>query len=127
MIQDKANMFTDGAQAITASAASEDSLNWEIANPNKGEGTPLYARVVVTEDFAGAGASMTVAIQDSADGSTWAAIMTGGSIGVADLVAGKKILVPLPKENRKFIRLYFTVASGPFTAGEVVADLTAEE
>lgn len=125
MMIDVLNMFSDG-QAITASAASENVLDFGENGENCGEGTAVYLNIVVTEDFAcGVAASLQVDLEDSADNAAYNDVLSSADIDKADLVKGKEILrVPLPDGLRRYGRIYCNVTGGPFTAGKLSAFLT---
>lgn len=112
--------LSDG-QAITATAASTNSID---AGRDIGAGRPLYLVVNVTEEFAG-GTSLTVALQDSADGTTFASVVSHAAVLLADLTLGKQIVIGLPPGLRRYLRANYT-ASGTFTAGKVTAHITDE-
>ena len=119
---DAYNTFSD-SQAITATAASENELEFPVGNI--GEGSPVFIYTQATETFTASGdATLTITLQDSADGSTWADVVQTAPIPKADLVAGDvPIVVSVPRGTEKFLRLNYTVASGPFTAGKLYAGL----
>ena len=133
-ILDAKLIFSDG-QAITSTAPSENVLdlgadagadiNPGAPNMNPGAGTPVYLIVEVEEAFQASGdATLTVALQDSGDNSSYADVIKTKDIGKAELTAGKKVLqVPLPNELRRYIRCNYTVTNGPMTAGKINAYL----
>lgn len=127
-ILDKFLQYSD-KQAITATAVSTNVVD---AGPTKnaavgrdiGLNGRLYLFVNVSTTFVGAGASLTVTLQDSADNVTFADIAgVGGVIPVANLTAGKAFQVGLPIPTRRYTRVNYTVTTGPFTAGAVSAHL----
>ena len=117
-------------QAITATAAAENVINFGDSDLEIGTGTPLYLNVVVGTAFDSAAddGTLTVAlVNDSAvpiDGSSVVVYQTP-AIAEATLVAGHKILrMPLPAnvDEQQYVGLYYTVAgSGNFTAGKLDA------
>ena len=125
MINDKLNMFSDG-QAITATAVSENVLDLGVGGDDVGQGEALWLNVVVGDAFAAAGAAtLTIALQSSDDNSTFADVVVGGAIAKADLTAAAPALkVGLPTGLGRYLRLNYTVATGPFTAGSVSAGIT---
>ena len=90
---------------------------------------PAIACIVGTA-FVGVGASLTVALQTAPDNGsnapgTWSTAVQTDTIAVGNLTAGAKLAqfeVP-PRDPGaaayRFIRLYYTVASGPFTGGTI--------
>lgn len=127
MLFDAQNLFTgtaaSPAQAITASAASTNSIDTQLTTNLRDEPVEVYAQV--TEAFTADGAAtLTLALQDSADNSSFSTILTTAAIGKATLVAGYRIpLGYLPKSHRRYLQLYATVAIGPMTAGKIIGGL----
>jgi hypothetical protein len=123
---DKELEFSD-AQAVTATAASTNVIDMTVAAPNIGRGQePIYAQVQVntTADASGS-ATVTFTLEDSADNSSYSAVYTTAAIGKATLVAGYIVFtVALPATLRRYIRVNYTVATGPLTAGKFDAYLT---
>jgi len=117
------NMFSD-EQAVTATAASTNVIDFgaDLGNIGDGQSVRVYAQVVV--DFATL-TSLTVALQTSAvEGSGYYAVLTGPTVVLADLVAGKVVLeATVPKDMLQYCRLYYTVAGSSATAGKVTAGL----
>ncbi len=126
MIFDKLLKFGD-AQAITSSAASTDVIDLGVAqDDNPGRDLELVA--LITESFTAVGAATLVTeLQGSTDNSSWTTMMATAAIGKADLVAGREICrwsLPGPiagQSNPRYLRLNFTVATGPMTAGKVTS------
>ena len=117
MIIDKDLQIAD-AQAVTVSAASESHLDLGV----KGDalGHELYFVALVDTAFTAAGeATLVVALEcdeDSAFGSVKTLVATS-AIPVASLVAGyKALVVKVPLGCERYVRGYFTVATGPMTA-----------
>lgn len=109
------------AQALLASAASANVVDFGQANPNSGNGFQLYAVVTVGVAFAGA-TSLQVSVQDSADNTTFADALLSAAVPVASLGAGAQIVIPMPTKHRRYVRLNYTVA-GTGTAGAVDAQI----
>lgn len=108
------------AQEVTATAASTNVIDMKDADHNVGEGKQviLEIRVPVAATADGA-ATVTFALQDSADNSSWADTeIKTAAIGKATLVKGYKVLrTALPTGLSRYLRVYYTVATGPLTAG----------
>jgi hypothetical protein len=133
MIISNLDLFSDG-QAITASAASTNTLDLGDAGRVVGEaadltydlgkGSPIGIRIQVTEAFATL-TSLKVAVQtDAADSfGTAATPIESEAIAAADLVAGYVFGIehfPL-RTNERYVRLYYTVAGSNATAGKITA------
>jgi superoxide dismutase len=116
---------TDGtaAQAVTVTAASTNVLNLGSAGNFF---RPAYLHLRVTETFTAAGAATLTAALQSDSASTFGSAATLETLfttaALATLVDGYHFVVPLHLQGmEQFLRLYFTVATGPMTAGKIVA------
>lgn len=122
MIIDKQNMFSD-EQAITATANSTNVVDLGVADQDPGE--PLHVNIQAIETFTAAGsATLTVALQTSVDEAFTAPItlLQTGALAVADLEAGYHTAIStLGAGVKQYVRLVYTVATGPMTAGKVTA------
>ena len=113
-------------QAVTASAASTDVIDFGQTNPNIGLNDHMDLSITVDEAAAAAGAAtVTFSIQDSADNSTFADVAVTAAIGKAALPLGAQIVIPMPKLHRRYVRVYYTVGTGPLTAGKFSAQFVA--
>lgn len=125
MIIDKA-LQVSSAQAVTSSAASTDVIDFGQANPNTGMDDRSSMVITVSESAAASGAAtVTFSIQDSADNSTFADVAVTAAIGKASLTAGQQIVIPMPVKLRRYCRAYYTVGTGPLTAGKFSAQVVA--
>ena len=123
MIIDKL-LQVSNEQAVTASAASTDVIDFGQVNPNSGLNDNVTLAITVDEAATAAGAATVVfSIQDSADNSSFADVYTSAVIGKATLVAGYQLLMPIPYKLRRYFRVYYTVATGPLTAGKFSAQV----
>lgn len=127
MLTDKFLYFGE-LQAVTATAASTDSLNLS-AFRNIGIGVQdieLFCFVGTAVTAAGA-ATVTISLEtdDNAAFSSATTIFTTGAIGKATLVAGFNALdgVKIPSGAEQYLQLRYTVATGPLTAGTFTAGL----
>ena len=113
-------------QAVTSSAASTDVIDFGQLNPNSGMSDRLDVSITVDETVAAAGAAtVTFSVQDSADNSTFADIAVTGAIGKAALPIGSQITIPMPNLHRRYVRVFYTVGTGPLTAGKFSAQVVA--
>lgn len=125
MIIDKA-LQVSSAQAVTSSAASTDVIDFGQTNPNTGMDDRSSMVITVSESAAASGAAtVTFSIQDSADNSTFADVAVTAAIGKASLTAGQQIVIPMPVKLRRYCRAYYTVGTGPLTAGKFSAQVVA--
>jgi len=132
MIFDRQSLLSD-AQAITVTAASTNIIDLGpiatgiVRDIGKGKQIPLLIQVI--EAFAAAGAAtLTVALQvdnDVAFGSP-KTVWTSPALALADLIAGKVIIPEYIQRgtDERYLRLNYTVATGPMTAGKITAGVT---
>ena len=114
-------------QAITVTAPSTDVIDAGATKTaglgrDIGSGEPLYLEVSVASTMTGAG-TLAIALQDSADNSSFADVLALPAIAVAALTAGKTYYIPLPAGVRRYIRANYTIAAGPFTGGTLNAQI----
>lgn len=126
MILDAQNTFSD-AQAVTASAASTNIID-TAASRDIGAGEPMELIVICTETVTAAGAA-TVQFQLRTDTAsnmgTAEVIAETPAIGKASLTAGTEVFrIKLPRGLKRYIDLYYSVGTGPLTAGKFTAALT---
>lgn len=128
MILDRYNEFSD-AQAVTASAASTNVVDLQAAGAIEGKALFLHIKVNTTVTASGA-ATVAFALQtdnDEAFGSV-TTLHSIAAIGKASLTAGTQVvrlpLIGMPLE--RYMRVYYTVATGPLTAGKFDAFLSMD-
>lgn len=114
-------------QSITVTAPSTDVIDAGATKTaglgrDIGTGEPLYLEVSVSTTMTGAG-TLAIALQDSADNSSFADVLALPAIAVAALTAGKTYYIPLPAGMRRYIRANYTIAAGPFTGGTLNAQI----
>jgi len=128
MILDEENLFSD-KQAVTVTAGSTNVVDLGVKR-DIGKGTPIPLLIQCTEDAAADGAAtvkFSVRISDNSDMSNSKTVIETGAIPKADLVAGYQVpisYIPLGTEGRH-VDVYYTVATGPLTAGKFTAGITA--
>ncbi len=125
MIIDKL-LQVSNEQVVTVTAASTDVIDFGQLNPNSGMGQNTTVAITVDEVAAAAGAAtVTFSVQDSADNSSFADVAVTAAIGKATLVAGAQVLIPMPVAHRRYVRAYYTVATGPLTTGKFSAQIVS--
>ena len=113
-------------QAVTATAASTDTIDFGQVNPNTGLDDRTAMVFTIGETLAAAGAAtVTFVIQDSADNSAFADVVATGAISKDQLKAGQQVVLPMPTKLRRYVRANYVVASGPLTAGKISAQVVA--
>ena len=121
---DKHLLLGEDQGAITASAATTNLKDFGAANPDRGDGQPVYLRATVQTAAGGTG-SITVKIQDcDTEGGTYVDIAASKDYAISELVSGAVIKVPFPPKHRRFVRGYFTV-TGTVSAVTFTTDITA--
>lgn len=125
MIIDSLNEFSD-AQEVIVSMPSTNVIDHGAAGD--AIGNELYLHILVDETALAAGAAtVTFALRtdDNASFTSPKTLWTSAAIGKATLVAGHVVArVRVPKGLERYSRLYYTVATGPLTAGEFNAFLS---
>lgn len=132
MILDNQTLLSN-RQAITASAASTNVIDLGPINQGMrrdiGPGTAIPLVAQVTADFAAAGAatlSLALQVDDNSGFTSPKTVHTTAAIPVASLKAGYQMpldWVPFGTDER-YLRLNYTVSTGPFTAGTITAGVT---
>jgi hypothetical protein len=125
MYIDRQNLFGQD-QAVTASAASTDYIDLGAAR-DVGNGGALEILVLCTQNVTAAGAAtVTVALQsdDNPSFSSPANLVLSDAVPKASLLAGTQVLrVAVPYGTERYLRLFYTVNTGPLTAGKFTSGL----
>ena len=125
MYIDRQNLFGQD-QAVTTSAATTDYIDLGAAR-DIGNGERPEILVLCTEDVTAAGAAtVTVALQsdDNPSFSSPANLVLSDAIPKASLIAGAQVLrVSVPYGTERYVRLFYTVGTGPLTAGKFTSGL----
>lgn len=125
MYIDKELEFSD-AQAVTAAAGSTNYIDLGSAR-DMGLSGPLQVCVTVDEAATATGAA-TVTFQlqcdDNSSFSSAKTVIQTDAIGKASLVLGYQFFLPIPVGlDERYVRLYYSVATGPLTAGKFTAQI----
>jgi hypothetical protein len=122
------NAVLSDAQAVTSTAASTKSYDAATALRNIGSGNEIDLVITTTTTCTAAGAAtVTFALQDSPDNSSFTDVVVTPAIAKATLVAGYEALrITLPRTLQRYIQVNYTVATGPLTAGNFTAYLTED-
>ena len=127
MILDKQHAMSE-AQAVTASAASTNIIDLTKAGDAQEE---LYLYIHVDGEAATAvgSATVTFALQtdDNSGFSSATTMWSSAAIGKATLVDKYVVFKGrIPQGCERYLRVYFTVATGPLTAGKFSAYLVKD-
>jgi hypothetical protein len=127
-ILDRQNMFGID-QSITTSAYSTDLIDLGSLR-DVGAGEQVQVLIQTTEAFTAAGAAtLTVTLETSSTEafSVPVTLASTGAIPVASLTLGSKAsITTVPGKVLRYLRLAYTVATGPMTAGKITSALGVE-
>jgi len=126
MIIDSFNEYSCN-QAVTDSAASTNVV--DTLGGGRIEGKPIFLHLKCKESAAAAGAAtVTFAFEtsNSSDFSSKDTLWNSAAIGKADLTAGSEIvrLALNGLKLKRYTRVYYTIGTGPLTAGKFSAFLS---
>lgn len=117
-------LFSDG-QALTGTADSTNVLDFGVADPDLGEGRPIRLVIHIDVDAGGTTPTLSVALQDSADNSTYVQAIATETFAAAALTAGTEYVYTIPDKLQRYAKLVYTVG-GTTPTVTVTAYLTAE-
>ncbi len=127
MIRDKKLTFSDGV-AVTVTAAS-DVIDLGVER-DVGIGSDLDIDCRVTEAFTAAGAgTLTITLETATDAAFTTPIVLASTPAIpkASLVVGyEPMRWDVMSPTNRYIRLNYTVATGPFTAGKINAAIVPD-
>ena len=125
MIIDKELLMSD-KQIVTANTPSADVI--DMSRGGDAEGKPLEVVIQVNETVTADGAAtVTFALEtdDNTDFSTPKTLWSSGALGKATLVNGYTVFSgKLPRGAERYVRVNYTVGTGPLTKGKFSAFLT---
>ncbi len=124
MLLDKYLTFSE-EQAVTATADSTNILDLRDNGDDIGRLLNLILMVVAAAEASGS-ATVTFSVQTCATvGGSYDTIYTSAAIGKAALTAGARpVDIALPAGLKRFVKVVYTVATGPLTAGTFTAAVT---
>lgn len=113
------------AQVVTGTAASSDTI--DLSKCGNAENEPLELVIQVDEAATAAGdATVTFALQTDDDVAfgTACTLWTSPAIGKAALTLNSVVhMGKLPRGAKRYLRMYYTVATGPLLKGKFSAFL----
>jgi len=118
------------AQAVTNVGDTASTNVYEAANAQLGDagqtGENLWVQALCsTAATSGGSATVQAVLQDSADGVTYADVVSGPVVAVADVTTGAPLLaVQPPPGMRQYWRIAWRVATAALTAGKFDAFIT---
>lgn len=102
----------DDSVALTADSTSSAIL----VGKNAASVNQVSVLTEVLTDSTSAG-TLTVNVQDSANGTSgWSTIATSGAVTFADLDIGDVVEIPLPRQNKEYLRTVWDVSASLGTA-----------
>lgn len=125
------NTKFSSAQAVIATGDTASTNIYDNGSANSSEvglTGELWVNVAVSTTVTSAGAATVAAVlQDSADGTTFADVLVGGTFALASLVAGTTILqVQPPVGLRRYLRVTYRVGTAALTAGKFEAFISLD-
>lgn len=115
------------AQAVTSTGDTASTNIYDHGNDQSSDisltGENLWINAVVdTTATSGGSATVQAVLQDSANGSTWADVVAGPAVAVANVTAGATLLqVQPPVGMRRYFRIAWRVGTAALTAGKFTA------
>ena len=115
------------AQAVTSTGDTASSNIYDNGSANSSDismtGENLWINAVVdTTATSGGSATLQAVLQDSADGSTFADVLAGPAVAVANLTSGAVLLQTQPPAGmRRYFRVMWRVGTAALTAGKFTA------
>ena len=128
MLIDAQNRFSDD-QAVTATAASTNIVDFLALGRDMGSGHPIWAYAVCTTTAtSGGSAVVTVSVEVATDAAftTPIPLVSGPAVAVANVVKGKELLkvrLPPTDDQYRYMRFKYTATTANLTAGTFTGGL----
>jgi hypothetical protein len=133
MIMD-AQLLFDGPTpvALTTTRDSTNVLDFGVQR-DMGIGTPLYLMITTAVAFGAGAMTCTISVQGSPDNSSYLVYAQTPALTVTQMNLPLLFPITLPRPpynvppatRPRYYKLVYTVASGPFTTGTLIAGLVA--
>lgn len=118
------------AQAVTTSAGSTNVVDFGAGRGDIGPGEPLYLNISVDAAATAAGAATVTFKLQTADLEAFTGsvdVYTSAAIAKADLGVGAvPVQIAIPHGMKRYARVYYTIGTGPLTAGKFTAALVKD-
>lgn len=124
---DKNLQFSD-AQAVTSTADSTNVIDTLAAGDAVAPGARVVVQTQTTCTDTSSDATLTVELKTSADDSTYVTLFSTGALAFATYATAGTVVADLviPNGVRRYLKLVYTVASGPLTAGKFDAHVVLD-
>ncbi len=115
------------AQSVTSTGDTASTNIYDAGSVHNADismtGENLWINAVVdTTATSGGSATLQAVLQDSADASSWADVVSGPAVAVASLTAGANLLqIQPPVGLRRYFRVVWRVGTAALTAGKFTA------
>lgn len=114
-------------QAVTTTADSTNHIDFGAADLDPGAVTPIYLVVIISDGYDTSANTLTVSLQDSADDSSFAAILTLPAVAASTFTVPKLLwAVPIPRGCRRYTKLVYT-CSAALANGAIFAGLSLNQ
>lgn len=99
-------------QAVTTTADATDHIDFGAANLDPGAVTPVYFVCAITDGYDTSANTLTVSLQDSADDSSFAALITLPAVASSTFTVPKILwALPLPRGVRRYLKVTYTCSA----------------
>jgi hypothetical protein len=130
MLMDYNAQFSDNQSIVsTASIDSTNVLDFETADANTGAGVPIWVICRVHTAFTGSGTLAVVLKTCDTSGGTYVTRFTtvGYSLLETDVAGDDLLVIPLPQEHQRYMKLTYTNGHNSGAAGAVDAYLSTND
>ncbi|MFA7504284.1 MAG: Bbp16 family capsid cement protein [Burkholderiaceae bacterium] len=105
-------------QALTETAPSTDVIDLGAVNRLLGPGDPLWWVIVARTGLAGTTPTLAIAVQtdDAANFPSAATLLTHPTLAAAAFTTGTRVVIPMPWQNERYLRLNYTLGGTTPTA-----------
>jgi hypothetical protein len=109
-------------QVLTSTVASTYQYDFQQTNFKAADGSPIYFHFLITTAVTGTAPTVTFAIQESADDTTYVTVLSTRALAGTELTKGTHFAIPMPvmPTPLRYWQAYYT-ASATVAAGKVTA------
>lgn len=123
-----ANLLFSDAQAVTATADSTNKIDSLKAGDAIAPGARLLVQTQTAATDSGSDATLQVELKTSDDDSTYTSLINTGALAFAAFSPVGTVIFDgvIPNGVKRYLKLVYTVASGPLTAGKFDAGIVLD-